>query len=39
MSIFANKEFYQRLNLDTSQPAANEEAHDLMKHIDNILEQ
>ena len=37
--FFANKRFYPKLSLDTFQPAANQEAHDFAKHVDDILEQ
>ena len=37
--FFANKEFHLRFSLETSQPAANPEAYDLAKHLNNILEQ
>ena len=36
--FFANKKFYSRLCFDISKPAANQEAHDLVKHMDDILE-
>ena len=37
--FFANKGFYSRLSLDTSQPAVNQKAHDLAKHMNDILKQ
>ena len=37
--FFANKGYYLRLNLDPPQPNTNQEAQDLTKHIEDILEQ
>ena len=38
-SFFANKLFHLRFSLNTSQPAANQEAYDLARHVNDILDQ
>ena len=37
--FFANKEFYPRFSLDISQPTNNQEAYNIAKHMEDILEQ